>query len=126
MNRGAYLIYDGECPFCSRYVEMTRLSKSVGDVRLINARENSSQVQDAREMGVDLNEGMLLYLDGQYFHGADCLNRLALLTTGSDLFNRACAFAFRSPTVSRICYPVLRVGRNLTLRMLRRPPLGRV
>ena len=120
MNGGAYLIYDGECPFCSQYVKMTRLSNSIGDVLLIDARENRSQVQAAKRMGYDLDSGMLLYVDGQYFHGADCLNRLALLTTGSDLFNKVCAIAFRSGTISRIAYPVLRFGRNLTLRALRR------
>ena len=122
---GSYLIYDGECPFCSRYVQMTRLTKSAGPVRLINARDGGPEVQAATQQGYDLDDGMLLNLDGQVYHGANCLNRLALLTTRSDVFNRFCGLAFQSPTVSRLAYPALRFGRNLTLRTLGRRPPGK-
>jgi hypothetical protein len=43
-----------------------------------------------------------------------------MLTSGSDTFNRMNAAIFRSPTLSRLFYPILRAGRNATLRALGR------
>ena len=40
------IVYDGQCPFCSRYVELVRLRQSLGQVRLINAREGGPLVDE--------------------------------------------------------------------------------
>lgn len=114
------IVYDGECPFCSRYVAMLRLKKALGAVRLLNARDGGPIVAALVANGFDLDEGMALILDGRVYHGADCVNRLALLSTGSGLFNGLNATIFRSPTLSRLFYPGLRAGRNAALRLLGR------
>ena len=51
---------------------------------------------------------------------ADGLNLLALLSTGSGVLNRINAAVFRSTAASKLLYPALRLGRNLTLRALGR------
>ena len=113
-----YLIYDGECPFCSNFVQFARLRETVGEVRLIDARENGPEVQAARDAGYVIDDGMLLSLDGQVYYGADCLNRLALLSSRSGVFNRLNHAVFRVPAVSRFSYPILRTGRNMTIKLL--------
>ncbi len=115
-----YLVYDGDCPFCSVYVEYVRVKESVGVFELVNAREGGSVVDDVIKHDFDLDEGMVLIMNGQYYHGHDCINHLALLSTSSGFFNRINAFIFRSPTVSRVLYPVLRFGRNIVIRLLGR------
>ena len=42
----AWLVYDGDCPFCSRYVQYLRLRQAAGPVRLVNAREGGPLVDD--------------------------------------------------------------------------------
>jgi predicted DCC family thiol-disulfide oxidoreductase YuxK len=120
-----HLIYDGDCPFCSAFVRMKRLQEAAGPVRLVNAREGGAEVARARQLGYDLDEGMLLHLDGRDYHGADCLRQVEMLSTGSGLFNRASALMFRRPAVARAVYPVMKAGRALTLRLLGRTRLGR-
>lgn len=115
-----WLLYDGDCPFCSRYVNYVRLRDAVGSVALLDAREHPNEVNEVRAHGMEIDTGMVLKLDDRYYHGADCLNVLALLTTSAGVFNRINRTLFRSRTVSRIAYPVLRAGRNLTLRLLGR------
>jgi hypothetical protein len=66
---------------------------------------------------------MVLKLNGRYYHGADCIHALALLTTQAGWFNRLNSLAFRSPAFSRFAYPILRAGRNLTLKLLGRSRL---
>lgn len=124
MSEAAYILYDGDCPFCSAYVRYTRLREAVGPVALIDARQGGPEAARAMRLGYDLDEGMLLHLDGTDYHGAECLNRLALLSTGSGAFNRLAAWAFRRPGLARLAYPVLRAGRGVVLRLLGRARIG--
>ena len=73
-----WLLYDGECPFCSRYVVHVRLREAVGPVMLANARQHPMLVEEVRRLGYDVDTGMVLKLNGRYYHGADCINALAL------------------------------------------------
>lgn len=115
-----WLLYDGECPFCSRYVALVRLREAIGPLRLVDAREGGRELAIARSAGLDINTGMVLSLDGQLFHGDACLNRLALLSTSSGFFNRLNGFLFRSPWMARVSYPLMRSTRNGVLRLLGR------
>ena len=58
-----WLLYDGECPFCSRYVVHVRLRAAIGPVMLANAREHPALVEEVRRLGYDVDEGMVLKLD---------------------------------------------------------------
>ncbi|GGC12367.1 hypothetical protein GCM10011494_33980 [Novosphingobium endophyticum] len=118
-----YLIYDGECPFCSAYVKLMRLRESVGPVRLIDAREGGPEVLKVQAMGMDLNEGMVFHYCGSHYHGADALNIMALLSGSQSWFNKLNGRLFRSRTVSRMVYPFMRAGRNCVLRLLGRTKL---
>lgn len=115
-----WILYDGQCPFCSSYVRMVRLRDSLGPVRLVDAREGGPELAELHTAGYDIDAGMALKMDGRLFHGDDCLNRIALLTTPSGAFNRLNAWVFRSGRRSRALYPVLRAGRNAALRLLGR------
>lgn len=119
-----WIVYDGQCPFCSRYVQLVRLRETLGEVRLIDARKGGPEVEEVRRAGLDLDEGMVLKLDGRLHHGADCINKLALLSTPSSRFNRLNAAVFRSRTASHVLYPMLRTGRNAVLRILGRPKIA--
>jgi predicted DCC family thiol-disulfide oxidoreductase YuxK len=116
----AWLVYDGQCPFCSRYVCYLRVRQTVGQLHLIDARAGGPLVDELVSAGLDLDEGMVLKMGGRYYHGADCIHALALLSSGSDTFNRLNALIFRSPALARVLYPVLRAGRNVVLRGLGR------
>ncbi|MBL8569054.1 MAG: DUF393 domain-containing protein [Phreatobacter sp.] len=120
-----YLLYDGECPFCARYVAHARLIEAAGPVALIDARMRPDLARLHAAGGMDINEGMILRLDGNTWFGGDVLNRLALLSTRSGLFNRANAALFRHPRLSRLLYPLLRGGRNAALRLLGRDRIAR-
>src|SRR4029079_19609724 len=118
-NSELVIIYDGECPFCSRYVELVRLREAVGSVRLLNARETAvEEVRELHKLGYDLNEGMIAKYQGRIYHGADCVNLLARLSTESGTINRINRALFVPQVMSRLLYPLLRFGRNLTLRCL--------
>lgn len=119
------LVYDGDCPVCSSYVRFVRLRESVGEVRLLNARDGGEEVESLQRQGIDLDEGMALLYNGRIYHGSDCIHMMALLSTRAGWFNRINAAIFRSERASRLLYPVLRTGRNLLLRLLGKRKLTR-
>lgn len=117
------LIYDGDCPFCSRFVQYLQLKEAVERLVLINARDDEGVVAELRARGFDLNDGMLLDLDGHYYHGSDCVHVLAFLSSRTSTFNRWVYRLFRSKRRAGLLYPLLRFGRSLTLRILGIPRL---
>lgn len=117
------LVYDGECPVCSSYARYVRLKESAGGLALVNARDGGVWVERVRRAGLDLDEGMVLMYGGRFYHGADCIHMLALLSTRSGWFNRVNSAVFRSSRLSVVLYPMLRFGRNLLLRLLGRKRL---
>jgi predicted DCC family thiol-disulfide oxidoreductase YuxK len=105
------IVYDGECPFCSRYAAYQRLREEY-IVELVDAR---AEPELAGNYGLDLNEGMIVDLDGQVHHGADAVRLLAQLSQRPGLL--------RHERVARALYPLLRFGRNVTLKILGRKPI---
>ena len=117
------VVYDGDCPLCSSYVSMTRLTKAVGGPTLVNARERPELVRALAESGVNLDAGMAVYYQGRLYVGSDAVHLLALLTTPVDLANRVAAAVLGRPSLARALYPFLRAGRNLLLKLKNRPQL---
>ena len=115
------LIYDGECPVCTAYSCSVDVDEAkASGIRRINARSDDDLVKQAKDAGVDLDDGMVVLHDGKMYHGADALNIMARFAPDRGLGNRLNKLLFRNPTISRLSYPVLRAGRNTLLRILGR------
>ena len=117
-----WLVYDGDCPFCSRYSRLVQIRDRVGDFRLLNARDAHPVVSEVRSK-FDLDVGMVLKIGDLYFHGDQCIYVLAILSEPKGVFGALNAAIFRSPTLAKALYPILRFGRNLSLRLLGRRSL---
>jgi predicted DCC family thiol-disulfide oxidoreductase YuxK len=122
-SQKTYIVYDGQCPFCSRYVKLLRLRDAAGSVVLVDARQAHPAVRYAEQQGIVLDNEMALIIGGRLYSGPECINRLALMSTPSGIFNRINALSFSSPRTSTLLYPAMRLVRNITLRLLGRPPI---
>jgi len=109
------IIYDGDCMFCQNYTRLLRLREAVGGVELVDARSGDPRVTHYWRQGYDLNEGMLFVYKDQVHYGAAAINVLASLSSSSSTFNRVNRAIFSSIRMSRLLYPVLKIGRHLTL-----------
>jgi predicted DCC family thiol-disulfide oxidoreductase YuxK len=118
------LIYDDECPACRNYTQMIRIKETVGELILINAREDGDEVSRLSEAGFDLDEGMALIVGTRVYYGADTVHMLALMGSPSGMFNRLNHWVFRSRARSKMLYPVLKAGRNLLLKILARSKMN--
>lgn len=113
------ILYDGSCPFCSRYVQWLRLKENLS-ATLVNAREDSALREEATKMGYDLDRGMLVKYGGKTYYADAAMTLLSLLSTPSGFFNRFIAFLFRSERRAKILYPVLAFLRKATVLSLGR------
>jgi predicted DCC family thiol-disulfide oxidoreductase YuxK len=112
------LVYDKECPACNNYCQEVRIRQDIGDLRLVNAREDSEVMREITAQGLDIDQGMVLKMGGQLYYGSDAIHALALISGRSGLFNRLNYWIFKSGTLSTLLYPVLRSCRNLLLKLL--------
>jgi len=112
------LLYDGECPVCRNYAARVRVQDAAGGLELMSAREPGALLEKATERGWDLDQGMVLKLDEELYYGEEAIHRLALISTRSGLFNKINYRLFRSAAISRLAYPVLKMGRNILLSIL--------
>ncbi len=118
------LVYDRGCPVCTAYCRALAIRQLDRNMQILNAREDHPVVREIKRLGLDLDEGFVLRIGSEYHHGAEAIHRLALLSTPSGVFNRVNYFIFRSQKLSRLLYPVLRLGRNLILAVMGRQRIG--
>lgn len=76
------------------------------------------------EAGFDLDEGMVVLHNGELYHGADAMHRMALLAPASGIRNRLNRLLFGNLAIARAVYAGLRAGRNLLLKVLGRKKIG--
>ena len=107
----ASIYYDGECPFCARYVTLLRLKDTLGPVDLVDVRTEQALQQELFAEGFNLDKGMVFEVDGRRVGGADAINQLALLSTPSSLFNRINKWIMSFSLLATCLYPILRMGR---------------
>jgi len=121
---GSFVLYDGECPVCSRFVAWNRLREIRPDIRLIDARQAHDLVTQFREHGIEINDTMVIKLGN-------------LVLVGSDAFAAVVKLGAPRPTVSTMLikwlanspimgpmYPFLVVCRKLLLRVMRREQIN--
>ena len=118
------LVYDKQCPLCDNYCRMVRIRESVGELRLIDAREGGVVMDEITARGWDIDQGMVLKVGDQLYYGSDAIHALALISSRSGMFNRFNYWLFKSRTLSHVFYPVLRFFRNLLLKFLGRTKIN--
>ena len=120
MNRDEILlIYDKECPACDNYCQVVRIKNDVGDLRIVDARLDSDVLKEITSEGLDIDQGMVLKMGGELYYGSDAIHTLALISSRAGLFNKFNYWIFKSKTISKVLYPVLKFSRNVLLKLLK-------
>jgi predicted DCC family thiol-disulfide oxidoreductase YuxK len=112
------LVYDRECPACNAYCQVVKIRESVGNLRIVDARENSEVLHEITAEGLDIDQGVVLKMGDQLYYGSDAIHTLALIGSRSGILNRINYWVFKSETISSVLYPFLRFLRNLLLKIL--------
>jgi hypothetical protein len=95
-----------------------KIRESVGNLRIVDARENSEVLHEITAEGLDIDQGVVLKMGDQLYYGSDAIHTLALIGSRSGVFNCINYWVFRSKIISSILYPFLRFLRNFLLKIL--------
>lgn len=122
---GIWFVYDGDCPVCTRAAEALRIKQEYGTLTILNAREviDDPLIDEVNRRGLDLDEGMVIYADGLFYHGKDALRFMAKYGEAKNTLMSISKGLFWSDVLSRILYPWMRGCRNW---LLRRRNVGRI
>ncbi len=110
------IVYDGDCPFCSRYADLVALRSHGLDVRLHNARSVATRALFPEAWNYDLDDGMLVRWQDGWHYGAEAVSLISRLVGKAPL-----AGVLARGGAARLLYPLLRAGRNAALRAWGRP-----
>jgi predicted DCC family thiol-disulfide oxidoreductase YuxK len=110
------IVYDAECPFCANYVAMMNLKSVFNSIELIDARNtNNKYVMAIKKKELDLNKGMVVILNNDYFYGDEAIWVLAKFTETKGFFLKVNAVVFSSKVLTKALYPLMRMVRRITL-----------
>jgi predicted DCC family thiol-disulfide oxidoreductase YuxK len=120
-----WLVYDGDCPFCSASARTVRIKQAVGQLHILNAREADGHplMDEIKARALDLNQGIVVKLGEDLYHGADALHLLAMIGSEHGWLNRLNVSLFRNRAVVRFAYPVLKGLRGASLKLLGKTPI---
>lgn len=118
-ENGVWFVYDGECPICNYAAEALRIKEAYGALHTINAREVNADplIDEINRLGLDLDEGMVIYANGRFFHGKDALKFIANYGDNKNFFMMVFQGLFWSDAISSLIYPWLRGARNWLLKL---------
>lgn len=111
--------YDKECPFCEKYSKYIELKK-LCDIELIDARTNKSLLNNLKEEGFDINDGVILELDSQIFQGFEAVQKIDSLLEKNDLKSKFFSFLINLNIFEKIIYPFFKFLRKIVLLLLRK------
>tara|TARA_B100000029_G_C17600922_1_gene965732 strand:- start:4830 stop:5234 length:405 start_codon:yes stop_codon:yes gene_type:complete len=114
------IIYDNGCPVCSYYIEFSHIEEKYGKINYIKARNNQIILNYIQSINIDINEGMIVVFDKKIYYGYDAINIISILGKRDSLKNRIVISIFKYRIVSKILYPLLKLGRRVLLFILRR------
>ncbi|MBA2239575.1 MAG: DUF393 domain-containing protein [Lysobacter sp.] len=117
-NGDVWLVYDGQCPVCKTYVGHARISEAVGRLHLVDARQPGALMDEITAAGLDIDQGMVLKIDGVLYYGPAAIRMLTLLSTPSGLFNRLSYLFFAGTGRARFFYWLGKGLRNIVLKVL--------
>ena len=117
MQAEVWFIFDGGCPLCAFAANAFQIKKAVGSLHLLDARKTKDHplLREVKARDLDLDQGMVLAYQNEFYHGQDALHMMALLGSDYGWVNKMNAGLFRYKLLARICYPPLRMIRNMLL-----------
>lgn len=110
------LYYDKACPFCSRYADYLSLHTCYG-LELKNARISLDEIY-RQCPALDINEGMILVMNGQCLQGEEALAYLDTLLERAPLFGKLHSVWALPKWLIRPLYTMIKKLRRVLLWMM--------
>lgn len=119
--RGPVLVFDGGCPFCRHFAELSELRGGIPGLTIRDGRAETALRQELARRGFQLRDGAMV-LDGErVLHGAAAITWLCERMAPSAALLRLLAPLLGDSRRSRELYPLLLLARRAALGLRRLP-----
>lgn len=112
---GPLLVFDGGCPFCRHFAELSELRSGIPDLRLCDGRADHALRRSLASRGFHLHNGAMVLEGSRVLHGAEAIAWLCRRMQPSAALLRLLAPLLAEETRARRIYPGLLLGRRLAL-----------
>ncbi len=114
-----YFVYDGQCPICQIGAGSYKLREDLGAYETIDARHQHDHpiLQEVNQAGYDLDQGMVIKYKNLFYQGEEALMIMAQFGSKQGIFNLFNNTLFKSAKLAKFCYPFMRGGRNILLKI---------
>jgi len=120
-SRGPVLIFDGGCPFCRHFAELSELRSGIPGLTIRDGRAETALRQQLARRGYHLRDGAMV-LDGeQVLHGAAAIAWLCERMAPSAALLHLLAPLLGDSRRSQALYPLLLLARRAALGWRRLP-----
>jgi predicted DCC family thiol-disulfide oxidoreductase YuxK len=109
------LVFDGGCPFCRHFAELSELKSGIPDLVIRDGRSDPALRASLKRQGYHLRDGAMVLNGDQVLHGADAIQWICSRMRPSAPLLQLLAPVFSEAGRSRAAYPLLLLARRLAL-----------
>jgi predicted DCC family thiol-disulfide oxidoreductase YuxK len=109
------LVFDGGCPFCRHFAELSELRSGIPGLTIRDGRTDGDLRQALAQRGFHLHNGAMVIDGERVLHGAEAIAWLCERMTPSDALLALLAPLMADDTRARRLYPMLLLARRLAL-----------
>jgi predicted DCC family thiol-disulfide oxidoreductase YuxK len=115
------LVFDGGCPFCRHFAEISELRSGIPGLVIVDGRADGPLRQSLAARGFHLRDGAMVLVGDRVLHGAGAVAWLCTQMQPSPGLLQLLAALLADPARSRATYPLLLAARRLALNLKRLP-----
>lgn len=109
------LVYDGGCPFCRHFAELSELRSGIPALEIVDGRADATLHQRLQHIGAPLSKGAVVLVGQRVLHGADAIHWLCAQMQPSAPLLRLLSRLLGDQQRSRRLYPLLLLARRAAL-----------
>ena len=109
------LVFDGGCPFCRHFAELSELRGGIPGLRIRDGRADAPLRQALAKQGFHLRDGAMVIDGERVWHGAEAIHWLCARMTPSAALLQALVPLMANGERARGVYPLLLLARRLAL-----------
>jgi predicted DCC family thiol-disulfide oxidoreductase YuxK len=112
-----WFVFDGECPICRMGASLFKVRQNVGTLHTVDARREQDHpvMKEVNSAKLNLDAGMILKYEGKLYQGDEALVLMANIGDAQDTFNLINRVLFRSKVISKLCYPFMKLARDIAI-----------
>ena len=113
--KGPVFVFDGDCPFCNHFAELSELKSGIQSLQIRDGRKDLPLLRDLAKKGFNLRNGAIL-IDGEnIFHGAEAIQWICSRMNPSGDLLKVISPIMSNKRRVRILYPFLLFARRIAL-----------